>query len=169
MVPCSRWHECLLLILRSQAQELFEGNEAQAWQAPHAQGQSGSDAWRYPMSTALTLPCVWATTETTPPRRIYATKVNDGLAFYRGRTERVLRHYLQASLAVGRVPSVVGGVTLRGRADLPPFSQPVITGVSRVMGEYISPPPSGLWGCGKRSLLSTSPWPSDLLNSAGVL
>ena len=43
--------------------------------------------------------------------------------------------------------------------DLPRFSQPTIAGVSRfcVVGEYISPPSSGLWRCGKRTLLSTSP------------
>ena len=68
------------------------------------------------MSTALTLPYVWATTEAPPHRRIYATQINDGLAFYRSRTEKVLQHYLQASLAVGRVPSVVSDMTLRGRA-----------------------------------------------------
>ena len=47
-----------------------------------------------------------------------------------------------------------------GRTDLPCFTQPVIAGVSRFRfeGEYISPPSwSGLWGCGKRCLLSTSP------------
>ena len=44
--------------------------------------------------------------------------------------------------------------------DLLRFSQPFIAGVSRFrfVGEYISPPSSsGLWGCGKRCLLSTSP------------
>ena len=47
-----------------------------------------------------------------------------------------------------------------GVSDLPRFSQPKIAGVSRFWfeGEYSSPPSSsGLWGCGKRSLLSTSP------------
>ena len=47
-----------------------------------------------------------------------------------------------------------------GMSDLPRFSQPKIAGVSRFWfeGEYSSPPSSsGLWGCGKRSLLSTSP------------
>lgn len=115
MVPRSRRHECLLLILRSQATELLEGYEAQNGQTPQAQRKSSGDEWGWSMSTALTLPYVWATTEA-PPRRVYASQINAGLAFYRGRTERVLQHYLQASLAVGRVPSVVGDMTLRGRA-----------------------------------------------------
>ena len=69
------------------------------------------------MSAALTLPYIWATAVNELPRRTYTKNLNNGFGFYRGRTERLLRRYLHASLAVGRVPSVVGEVTLRGRAS----------------------------------------------------
>jgi len=69
------------------------------------------------MSAALTLPFVWATAVEEPRRRVYASKLNNGLGFYRGRTENLLQRYLHASLAVGRVPSVIKDVTLRGRAS----------------------------------------------------
>jgi hypothetical protein len=44
--------------------------------------------------------------------------------------------------------------------DLPSFSHPFITGVFWVWFCFeicVSQPSSGLWGCGKRTLLSTSP------------
>jgi hypothetical protein len=69
------------------------------------------------MSTALTLPYVWATAVKAPVRRVYSSKMNNGLGFYRNRTENLLRRYLHASLAVGRVPSVVSDVRLRGRVS----------------------------------------------------
>lgn len=69
------------------------------------------------MSAALTLPYVWATAEETSARRRFAAPPISGLAFYRKHTEGLLRRYLRASLAVGRVPSVVGDITLRGRVS----------------------------------------------------
>lgn len=69
------------------------------------------------MSAALLLPCVWATVAAKPVRRVYASVSNNSLAFYRNRTESILRRYLCASLAVGRVPSVLRDTTLRGRAS----------------------------------------------------
>jgi len=69
------------------------------------------------MSAALTLPYVWATackTAVPQPKKEDAPKGE--IAFYRKRAERVLRRYLRASLAVGRVPSVAGDLNLRGRA-----------------------------------------------------
>lgn len=69
------------------------------------------------MSAALTLPYVWATERMGPARRRYEDSVSGGLAFYRKRTEALLRRYLRASLAVGRLPSVLSDVTLRGRAS----------------------------------------------------
>jgi len=55
--------------------------------------------------------------------------------------------------------------------DLPPISQPLITGVSRFWfdSEIISQPPSRLCKCGKRSVLSTFALPVFCLNSSGVL
>ena|ERR1700758_1339527 len=68
------------------------------------------------MSAALTLPYVWATAcdVAAPHKELEAPKGE--IAFYRKRTERLLRRYLRATLAVGRVPSVAQDITLRGRA-----------------------------------------------------
>jgi hypothetical protein len=69
------------------------------------------------MSAALTLPYVWATVYETPVRRRFTALPISGLAFYRKHTESLLRRYLRASFAVGRVPSVMGDITLRGRVS----------------------------------------------------
>lgn len=69
------------------------------------------------MSAALTLPYVWATASEAPARREDCERRAEGLMFYRKRTECLLRRYLRASLAVGRVPSVAGDLTLRGYAS----------------------------------------------------
>lgn len=68
------------------------------------------------MSAALTLPYVWATACSEPAQREYG-HVEDGIQFYRRRTEATLQRYLKASLAVGRIASVAQDVTLRGRAS----------------------------------------------------
>lgn len=68
------------------------------------------------MSAALTLPYVWATACTEPAQR-GCDHLENGIQFYRRRTEKILERYLRASLAVGRVASVVEDVTLRGRAS----------------------------------------------------
>lgn len=69
------------------------------------------------MSAALTLPYVWATVYESPALQKNADCTAGGLAFYRRRSESLLRRYLRASLAVGRVPSVIGDITLRGRVS----------------------------------------------------
>lgn len=69
------------------------------------------------MSAALTLPYVWATASALEQREPRQGEIAGGVAFYRKRTETLLRRYLRASLAVGRVPSVAQDVTLRGRAS----------------------------------------------------
>ncbi|HEV2463059.1 MAG TPA: hypothetical protein VGT04_04590 [Acidobacteriaceae bacterium] len=68
------------------------------------------------MSAALTLPYVWATAHVDPTPR-ECEPIEEGIQFYRRRTEAILRRYLKASLAVGRVGSVMQDVTLRGRAS----------------------------------------------------
>ena len=69
------------------------------------------------MSAALTLPYVWATACEGQANNNAAECRTEGLPFYRKRTEALLRRYLRASLAVGRVPSVMEDTTLRGRAS----------------------------------------------------
>lgn len=69
------------------------------------------------MSAALTLPYVWATAVEVPASQWNSECSTEGLAFYRKRTEGILRRYLRASLAVGRVSSIAGMSTPRGRAS----------------------------------------------------
>lgn len=78
------------------------------------------------MSAALTLPYVWATATSTTatsaaagvePQQGSTGKQAGGIVFYRKRTENLLRRYLRASLAVGRVPSIAADITLRGRVS----------------------------------------------------
>jgi hypothetical protein len=70
------------------------------------------------MSAALILPYVWATAAGQAPAQWkYNERPAQELAFFRKRTEGLLRRYLRASLAVGRVPSVADDLTLRGRVS----------------------------------------------------
>jgi hypothetical protein len=69
------------------------------------------------MSAALTLPYVWATASEAVARPGNTERPAGEIAFYRRRTEGLLRRYLRASLAVGRVPSVTDGIPFRGRAS----------------------------------------------------
>jgi hypothetical protein len=69
------------------------------------------------MSAALTLPYVWATACEAPANNNASDNQAARLPFYRKRTEAVLRRYLRASLAVGRVPSVMEEIAWRGRAS----------------------------------------------------
>lgn len=69
------------------------------------------------MSAALTLPYVWATACEAPANNNASERLPVQLAFYRKRTEALLRRYLRASLAVGRVPSVMDEIAWRGRAS----------------------------------------------------
>jgi len=68
------------------------------------------------MSAALTLPYVWATAAEPLPQPAPDAEPTNGVVFYRKRTESLLRRYLRASMAVGRVPAFAQGVSQRGRA-----------------------------------------------------
>jgi hypothetical protein len=67
------------------------------------------------MSAAPILPYVWATVSRkaadSRPRPL------GGLAFYRRRTEILLRRYMSVSMDMGRVPSVMGNLEFRGRGS----------------------------------------------------
>jgi hypothetical protein len=70
------------------------------------------------MSAALILPYVWATVaDQAQAGRKCAERPAEEVAFFRKRTEALLRRYLRASLAVGRVPSVTEDITIRGRVS----------------------------------------------------
>ncbi len=68
------------------------------------------------MSAALSLPMMY---ERHPPRR-HVDAVNvpiSSLAFYRRYTELLLRRYMQVSMRMGRVPSVLGNCMFRGKVS----------------------------------------------------
>jgi hypothetical protein len=69
------------------------------------------------MSAALTLPYVWATVSEPAAERNFRPRPLGGLAFYRKRTEMLLRRYMRLSMDMGRVPSVMGDIHFRGRAS----------------------------------------------------
>jgi DNA-directed RNA polymerase specialized sigma24 family protein len=70
------------------------------------------------MSAALMLPYVWAESV---PLKTYTAPISmtpsGGIAFYRKRTERLLRRYMLVSLQTGRVPSLIGNYVFRGKAS----------------------------------------------------
>ena len=72
---------------------------------------------RNAMSAALTLPYVWAESAETQTRPISASSPAGGIAFYRKRTELLLRRYMFVSLQTGRVPSLIGKSVFRGKAS----------------------------------------------------
>ena len=70
------------------------------------------------MSAALTLPYVWATVNEQAVERNRRLRPLGGLAFYRKRTEILLRRYIESvSMDMGRVPSVMGNLKFRGRGS----------------------------------------------------
>ena len=69
------------------------------------------------MSAALTLPYVWATVNERKVEKSLHLRPLGGLAFYRKRTELLLRRYMRVSMDMGRVPSVMGNIVFRGRAS----------------------------------------------------
>ena len=71
---------------------------------------------RYAMSAALTLPYVWAESAGITTRHVPVSEPSGGIAFYRKRTELLLRRYMLVSLQAGRVPSLIGNCVFRGKA-----------------------------------------------------
>ena len=67
------------------------------------------------MSAAPVLPYVWATVS----RKLLDSRPTPlgGLAFYRRRTEILLRRYMSVSMDMGRVPSVMRNLEFRGRGS----------------------------------------------------
>jgi hypothetical protein len=66
------------------------------------------------MSAALTLPLLGAR----PPMPSRAVTVPvSSLAFYRRYTELLLRRYMQVSMRMGRVPSILGSCMFRGKVS----------------------------------------------------
>ncbi|HMD20958.1 MAG TPA: hypothetical protein VKH40_11575 [Alloacidobacterium sp.] len=68
------------------------------------------------MSAVLMLPYVWAESSVSDPEPIPVSEPAGEIAFYRRRTELLLRRYMLVSLQTGRVPSVIGNCVFRGKA-----------------------------------------------------
>jgi hypothetical protein len=88
---------------------------------PTAKTHTHDDAFtehrRNTMSAALTLPYVWAESAKAQIRSAPIPVPADGIAFYRKRTELLLRRYMFVSLQTGRVPSLIGKSVFRGKAS----------------------------------------------------
>jgi len=87
------------------------------------------------MSAARVLDYVWATSPLMPAAAVHSkaekavvakdaeSKATSGaepietLAFYRKHTERLLRQYMQTSMEMGRVPSILGNCMFRGKVS----------------------------------------------------
>ena len=93
--------------------------KAIGWAATEAQTQRHTTftCGRRAMSAALMLPYVWAESSVPDPEPVPASEAPGGIAFYRRRTELLLRRYMFVSLQTGRVPSLVGNCVFRGKAS----------------------------------------------------
>ena len=73
------------------------------------------------MSAAVMIPLIQASKAWEMPRREKSRKPAEiaygGTAFYRKRTEGLLRRYMRASMEMGRTPSLIGTTIFRGRAS----------------------------------------------------
>ena len=69
------------------------------------------------MSAAFMLPYVWAESDPVETEATDPHPTAGGIAFYRKRTELLLRRYMFVSLQTGRVPSLVGNCVFRGKAS----------------------------------------------------
>lgn len=73
------------------------------------------------MSAAMTIPLIHADSEYLKRKREVLRAVPHvipgGTAFYRKRTEGVLRRYMRASMEMGRTPSLIGAEIFRGRVS----------------------------------------------------
>jgi hypothetical protein len=69
------------------------------------------------MSAAPVLHQVWAYALPKKAAPVERTEPIETLAFYRRRTEALLRQYMQASMQMGRTPSILGRCMFRGRVS----------------------------------------------------
>jgi hypothetical protein len=93
--------------------------KAIGWTATETQAQRHAPrtCGRGTMSAALMLPYVWAESTVTNSEPIPASEPAGGIAFYRRRTELLLRRYMLVSLQTGRIPSLIGNYVFRGKAS----------------------------------------------------
>jgi hypothetical protein len=72
------------------------------------------------MSAALVVRCVQAKRATEPPQQTQKAATTEEpveLAFYRKYTEGMLRRYMYRSMEIGKVPSLLGDFSFRGKSS----------------------------------------------------
>ena len=68
------------------------------------------------MSAAVTLPVIWSRQQPQATKAAVTVPISS-VAFYRRYTELLLRRYMQVSMRMGRVPSVLGNCMFRGKVS----------------------------------------------------
>jgi len=121
MVSAERSGDSVLRGLRGEARWISETSFADAGGRPEEEafggGAAGLVASRRALSAAALLPQSWAYGL---PKKEAAKALSvpmGTLAFYRKRTEALLRQYLQASMQMGRTPSILGNCMFRGKVS----------------------------------------------------
>src|SRR5580700_7049064 len=85
---------------------------------PGTPQQSCAGNGRHRMSAVLAMPCIVATaTAVAEPLPLARPKPIVGFAFYRKHTLALLHRYLRISMEIGRAPSALGRIVLRGRVS----------------------------------------------------
>jgi hypothetical protein len=103
--------------MRKQVSEPSKADEATERTPLQKHNTDNHGVGRYSVSAALTLPYLWATASELKVEKSVRLRPLGGLAFYRKRTENLLRRYMRISMDMGRVPSVMGNIVFRGRAS----------------------------------------------------
>jgi hypothetical protein len=106
-----------LPFVRGEAAGISKDGQEEARSPVQTQRQAGFCNRRWAMSAALTLPYVWAVTGSPSRPSPLRLQPLSGAAFYRKRTEALLRRYLRVSMDMGRMPSLLSQTVFRGRAS----------------------------------------------------
>jgi len=121
VVSAEWWSDRVLQQLFGETRRISESAGADTGGRAQEEASKHSSVFGFPggcrVSAAPLLPHVWAYAL---PKRQTASKpaVTIGLlAFYRKRTEALLRQYLQASMQMGRTPSILGNCMFRGKVS----------------------------------------------------
>ena len=105
-------------MLRKQAGAACEAESRPAADEAARDGYApGCDDGRRQLSAALVVRCVQAKRAAEEQELTSATKPPVEVAFYRKYTEGMLRRYMYRSMEIGRVPSLLGDFSFRGKSS----------------------------------------------------
>jgi hypothetical protein len=95
------------------------GKDIASTRAKSTAQTTGAGSWRCGMSAAAAMPCIVATANAVAEQNLRAARPRPivGFAFYRQHCLALLQRYLQLSMELGRTPSVLGKIVLRGRVS----------------------------------------------------